>query len=126
MRLKNNKKGDFIMNQFKILLMYSGVVNIPASNGQSAVNGLSVEYYFFGENGEQLQPKISADGVSGTRRGKVFLDEAMAKKVSFVPGIYNGTFEMSIGSDGKPVLKLTDIDFVGKAQIAVMPEKDNK
>jgi hypothetical protein len=113
--------------KFKVLLMYSGLVDIPAREGQAAVSGVSVEYYFFGENGEQLQPKISADGVSGTRRGKVFLDSNMQKKVSYIPGIYDGSFEMSVGSDGKPVLKLVDIDFVGKAIISSSTEnKDNK
>lgn len=111
---------------FKVLLMYSGLIDIPARDGHDALSGVSVEYYFFGENGELLQPKISADGTSGTRRGKVFMDPEMARKVSYIPGIYNGTFEMSVGSDGKPVLKMVDADFVCKASITAAPEKESK
>jgi hypothetical protein len=103
--------------------MYSGVIDMEATKERDAVRGLSVEYYFFGNNGEMVQPKISADGISGTRRGKVFMSPEMQNKVSYIPGIYDGTFEMTIGSDGKPVLKLVDIDFVGKALINCAEDK---
>jgi hypothetical protein len=103
--------------------MYSGLIDMEATKERDAVRGLSVEYYFYGNSGEMVQSKISADGVSGTRRGKVFMSPEMQNKVSFIPGIYDGTFEMAIGSDGKPVLKLVDIDFVGKAQIICADEK---
>lgn len=62
---------------------------------------------------------VSADGVSGIRRGKSFLKADKVHKVSYVPGIYDGTFEMTVGSDGKPVLKLTDVDFVAPALISM-------
>ena len=39
--------------------------------------------------------------------------------MSYVPGIYDGTFEMTVGSDGKPVLKLVDVDFVAPAVISL-------
>lgn len=111
------------MNQFRILLMFSSEIDIPARDGKEALSGLSAEYYFFGDNGEQVVSKLSADGVSGTRRGKVFMDPQVGRKVSYVPGIYDGTFEMNIGADGKPVLKLVDIDFVCKASITALEEK---
>lgn len=114
------------MNKFKVLLMYSGSVDIPSRDGQQGVSGLSVEYYFFGDNGEMVLSKVSADGVSGTRRGKVFMEPQMINKVSYVPGIYDGTFEMTIGTDGKPVLKLVDIDFVAKASITALEDKAAK
>ena len=111
------------MNKFKVLIMYSGVVDIPADGKHNAVNGVSVEFFFFGENGEQVASKISADGVSGIRRGKSFLTPEMANKISYVPGIYDGTFEMTVSSDGKPTLKLVDIDFFAKASITAVPNK---
>lgn len=111
------------MDEFRVLLMYSGVIDIAARDGHDAVNGLSVEYYFFGKNGEMVTPRVPEDGISGTRRGKVFMDSQLASKIRFVPGIYDGKFEMSVGSDGKPVLKLVDIDYVGKAAISVVEDK---
>lgn len=114
------------MNKFKVLLMYSSLLDIPAKDGKPAFNGLSVEYYFFGENGEMVKSNSSADGVSGARRGKSILDPEMYNKVSFVPGIYDGTFEMSVNSDGKPILTLVDIDYVAKASITALEEKPAK
>lgn len=108
---------------FRVLIMYSGFVDIKAREGHDAVEGLSVEYFFFGDNGEQLESKISADDVAGIRRGKSFLEPDKLHKVSFIPGIYDGQFEMKVGADGKPVLKLVDLDFVGKAKISMIPEK---
>ena len=114
------------MNQMKVLLMYSGVLDISARDGHDAIDGVSVEYYFYGDNGEMVSPKVSADGVSGTRRGKSFMDSKIASKITFVPGIYNGTFEMKVGSDGKPTLKLVDVDFLAKAQINAVEDKAAK
>lgn len=111
------------MDKFKVLLMYSGEIDIEATKERTGVHGVSVEYYFYGNNGELVQPKISADGISGTRRGKVFMTPEIINKVSYIPGIYDGTFQMSVGSDGKPVLKLVDIDFVGKAVISCAEDK---
>ena len=45
----------------------------------------------------------------------------MRKKVTWVPGIYDATMSMKIGSDGKPVLTVEDLDFVGKASIQMEP-----
>lgn len=107
------------MNKFRIFLFYSGLVDIKAREGHDAVEGVSMEFLFYGEHGEQVEPVVSADGVSGTRRGKSFLKADKVHKVSYVPGIYDGTFEMTVGSDGKPVLKLTDVDFVAPALISM-------
>ena len=96
------------MNKFRIFLYYSGLVDMKATETRDAVKGVSMEFLFYGEHGEQVEPTVSADGVSGTRRGKSFLSEDKLHKVSYVPGIYDGTFEMTVGSDGKPVLKLVD------------------
>lgn len=116
------------MNKFKIFLFYSGLVDIKASDGRDGIEGVSMEFLFYGEHGEQVEPTVSADGISGTRRGKSFLSSDKVHKVSYVPGIYDGTFEMSIGSDGKPVLKLVDVDFVAPAVITAKDDlkKDNK
>ena len=111
------------MNKFKIFLFYSGLVDIKASEGRDSIEGVSMEFLFYGENGEQVEPTISTDGVSGIRRGKSFLAADKVHKVQYVPGIYDGTFEMTVGSDGKPVLKLVDVDFVAPALISAKQNK---
>ena len=107
------------MNKFRIFLYYSGLIDIKAREGHDAVEGVSMEFLFYGDHGEQVEPTVSADGISGVRRGKSFLKPDKVHKVSYVPGIYDGTFEMTVGSDGKPVLKLVDVDFVAPAVISL-------
>ena len=34
------------------------------------------------------------------------------KKIVSAPALYEAEFEMSVGSDGKPVLKIVDLDYV--------------
>lgn len=109
-------------DKIKILLMYSGVIDMKADDGDT-INGVSVEYFFYGDHGEMVEPKTSADGISGIRRGKSFMDPDTARKISFVPGIYDGQFEMTVGSNGKPTLKLVDVDFVAKASITAVEDK---
>lgn len=114
------------MNKFRIFLFYSGLVDMKATETRDAVKGVSMEFLFYGEHGEQVEPIVSADGISGTRRGKSFLSDDKLHKVSYVPGIYDGTFEMTVGSDGKPVLKLVDVDFVGPAVISLKDDSNSK
>lgn len=109
--------------KMKVLVMYSGVIDMEGKDGRDPINGVSLEYYFFGENGENLAPKLSVDGVSGTRRGKSFLDPEIEKKVSYIPGIYDGSFVMNISKDGKAQLKLVDLDFISKVSITALEEK---
>ena len=111
---------------FRVLIMYSGLIDIKAREGHDAVEGVSVEYFFFGENGELVQPKLLVDDTVGMRRGKSNLDPEMIKKISYIPGIYEGTFEMSMGAKGVPTLKLNDLNFVGQAAISLKPEKEVK
>lgn len=117
------------MNRMKVLLMYVSALDIPArvdpKTGEmhDALAGVSMEYFFFGEHGEQLEPKISADGTSGIRRGKVFIrDPKVINRISYIPGIYDGEFELKVGADGKPMLNLVDVDFVAKASITEMTD----
>jgi len=56
------------MNKFRIFLFYSGLVDIKAREGHDAVEGVSMEFLFYGEHGEQVEPVVSADGISGTTR----------------------------------------------------------
>ena len=114
------------MDTMKILVMFASELDIPASEGRDALKGTSIEYFFYGENGEQVQPKLLVEDTAGMRRGKSFLDPEIIKKISYIPGIYDGTFEMSMVANGKPTLKLKDINFVGQAAITLKPEKEVK
>lgn len=110
------------MDKFKILVMFSNILDIPAKDDREAFSAVMIDYYFYGENGEKVVPAFVADGQCGTRSGRSLLDFDRASKVSYVPGIYDGTFEFTIGKDGKVILKLKDIDFVAKVAITAIPD----
>ena len=116
------------MDTMKVLVMFATELDIPANfkEGRDALHGTSVEYFFYGENGEQVQPKLCVEGTAGTRRGKGFLSPELIHKITYVPGIYDAQFEMTVDSKGKPMLKLVDLDFAGQAVINFKPEKGDK
>ena len=101
------------MNKMKILVTYAGVWKMD--NGSS---GMTLNYFMYGENGEQMISRVDATGGPvGQQRAKCSLDPSMRQKITFVPGIYDATMGMKIGSDGKPVLTVEDLDFCSRVQI---------
>ena len=55
------------MDKMKILVMFVQELDIPASEGRDALRGTSIEYFFFGDNGEIVQPKIIVEDTAGMR-----------------------------------------------------------
>ena len=41
----------------------------------------------------------------------------MRDKIVTAPGVYEGTFETTVGGDGKPVQKLVDVAFLSHVEI---------
>ena len=117
-----------ISNRMKILVMYAGTYDMPAKDGQDAMKGCTVQYYFFGENGEQLSPVQNWDiqEAVGVQRNKVSLEYAMRAKIHTAPGLYYGDFQMVTGGDGKPVMKLRDIVFVEPFEVSKALSKPGK
>lgn len=103
-----------ISNKMRILVTFANTYDMPAENGRDAMKGCTVHYFFLGENGEAFRPQISSDPSLpiGYQRSKVSLDYTKRGKIDVVPGVYDGEFTMSVGSDGKPTLKLIDLSYV--------------
>ena len=113
------------MNEAKILLMFASKYEIAESNQ----SGVSVEYYFWGQNGETFNDKGSLEnGAYGVRRAKANLPVSAFMNIVAAPAIYNGTFEIKIGADGKPVTNLVGLvlDDTVDVSIAAVPVKDSK
>lgn len=72
------------------------------------VEGVSVSYLY----GESMEPMLHPNGALGQRPAKCSLPVSSWDKFSSAPALYEGSFEMSIGSDGKPMLRLVDVDFL--------------
>lgn len=109
-----------MLSRMNVVIMFANPYEMKDEETKEVRTGLTVEYYIYGDKGEGLKPVAVADnGAAGIRRSKCSMDASMRNKLMFVPGIYDGEFEMTVGSDGKPTLKLVDIDYVGKCNISV-------
>ena len=95
------------MNKIKILVMYANEYDVDGNKGTT------INYFFFGENGEMLKPQFAPNGQVGYQRAKVSLPWDKRAKIIKAPAIYDAELEMSVGSDGKPVMKVVNLDFVG-------------
>ncbi len=115
------------MNRAKILLMFAGPYEIAARDGQAATSGCSVEYYFWGENGETLETNYSAENQpAGTRRSKANLSLEEFKNIVRVPALYDGDFEMKVGADGKPVMSLKHVEIDSSIDVSIKAVKTVK
>ncbi len=105
-------------SKMQILIMYAKSYEIK-EDGKDTMRGVTVNYFFYGNKGEQMKPmrSLKPDEAIGYQRGKVSLDYEMRSKIPCAPGIYEGDFIMAIGADGKPVLKLVDVQFLKAFEI---------
>lgn len=102
----------------KILVLFANAYDMKDETGRS-VTGCSVHYMFWGEKGEQLIEQSEWDVTKsvGIQRAKCSLDYDIRKKIPVAPAIYEGTFMMTVGGDGKPVLKLTDVAYFSNVEM---------
>lgn len=114
------------MNNSKILVTYGNVYDMKDDSG-SRVCGTSLQYFFLGDDLKLFDSKAVESGkAGGVQRAKCSLPIEHMRKIPFVPGIYDADFDMSIGSDGKPVLKVSDLTFVAKCELKVIPMTSSK
>lgn len=103
----------------RILLTYVAPYDLTDERGQRR-SGLSCQYCFFGEDGEAVASKtVNPSGASGWRQSKVSLPIDQMQNMISVPGVYDGEFDMRVGSDGKPTLILRDVRYVGTVNISL-------
>lgn len=105
----------------QIILLYAGRYEIVDERTGVINRGVTCNYYF----NTDLKAEDNANGTKGTRPAKGSIDYALWDKIVVAPAIYNAKFEMTVGSDGKPVLKIVDLDYMSDAKI-VPANKDNK
>ncbi|MCD8039809.1 MAG: hypothetical protein LUE96_12120 [Lachnospiraceae bacterium] len=87
-----------------ILVFYVNAIDSKSDDG-SQIRGCSVHYLFWGD-GTQLAPTSEPDITKpiGMMRGKSWIDYGLRNKIRIAPALYEGTFQMGVGSDGKPTL----------------------
>lgn len=101
----------------QIILLYAGQYDIPDERGGKNNRGTSISYYF----NTNLVAEDNVNGTKGTRPAKSTCDFNLMSKIVKAPALYDAAFEMSVGSDGKPVLKICDVDYVSDVEIIPVP-----
>lgn len=107
-----------ITTKTKILVLFANTYDMLTER-QEQMKGCSIHYLFWGENGEKLlsQTEWDVSKPVGIQRAKCSIDMSLRTKVPVAPAIYEGQFTMTVGSDGKPVLRLTDISYVANLEV---------
>ena len=109
---------DGLVSKAKIVVLFANTYNM-LNERQEQMRGCTVHYLFWGENGEKLfsSAEFNPDKPVGVQRAKCSIDYDLRSKVSVAPALYEGEFEMTVGSDGKPVLRLRDIAYISNLKI---------
>ncbi len=97
-----------------ILVFFANAIDTTGEDG-SRIYGCTIHYVFLNTM-ISAQSEYDITKAVGMQRGKSWVDYNMRDKVRIAPAIYEGTFEMAVGSDGKPTLKLTDIAYKSHVQ----------
>lgn len=105
--------------EMQIILLYAGQYQITDESTGEVKQGVTCNYYF----NTDLRAEDNKNGSKGTRPAKGSIDFILMKKIKSAPALYNAKFEMNIGSDGKPVLKILDLDYVSDIFIGAVTDK---
>lgn len=107
-----------ISSKAKILVLYASTYNM-LNEKQEQLKGCTVHYLFWGEEGEKLleQSEWDINKPVGVQRAKCSMDFDLRTKMPIAPALYEGEFEMVVGGDGKPVLKLRDVAYISNVSI---------
>lgn len=110
---------DGLTTKAKIIILYAMPYDMITER-QEQLKGCSVQYLFWGESGEKLfaQSEWDTSKPIGVQRAKCSVDYTCRQKIVIAPALYEGTFEMRVGGDGKPVLKLTDVAYISDISFA--------
>ncbi len=106
------------MIQAEIILLYANQYLITDENTGERTSGTSINYYF----STGFDPIDNNDGSKGQRPAKSNSDYQIMKKISAAPALYKATFEMTIGSNMKPVLKILDLDYIDNVKVVTRSE----
>lgn len=110
--------GNELNTKAKILILFANTYDMLDEKQQQRT-GYTVHYLFWGEDGEQFftQSEWDPNKPVGIQRAKCSIDMSLRAKIPFAPAVYEGDFRMTVGSDGKPVLKLCDVAYVSHIDV---------
>ena len=91
-----------------ILLLYAGAYAVPDERTGEVNEGCSVSYYMLTD----LSAIKNPDGTLGLRPAKCTVDTGfLGTKIVRAPAMYSAEFGFKIGSNGKPTLYITGLEY---------------
>lgn len=101
--------------KMQIILLYAAQYRMVDEKTGEVSQGVTCNYYF----NVDLHNVDNTNGSKGTRPAKGSMDYLLMGKVKEAPALYDAEFEMNVGSDGKPVLKIKNLDYI--SSISMVP-----
>lgn len=101
----------------QIILLYASQYSIVDEKTGVINQGVTCNYYF----NTDLHAEDNQNGSKGTRPAKGTLPASLFGKIVSAPALYDASFEMNVGSDGKPVLRIVDLDYV--CDVSIVSDK---
>lgn len=99
----------------QIIILYAAQYSMVDERTGQVNQGVTCNYYF----NTNLSVEDNVNGSKGMRPAKGTLDFHLMGKILKAPALYDAEFTMSIGSDMKPVLKISDLEFI--TEVSILP-----
>lgn len=103
-----------------IVVLFANPYDMTDEKTGKRTDGISVSYLY----GTSLSPLINADHSLGQRPAKGSVSTSLWDKFVAAPGLYEGSFEMSIGGNGKPTLKLVDVNWLSNVETNIVSDPE--
>jgi hypothetical protein len=110
-QMDNNMMDSMLATKAQIIVFSADAMKSDTKDGK--IEGMSVFYTFNTTFESVCNNPLSY----GQKPGKIWMDYERIEKIVSAPGKYIGTFGMKVGSDGKPVLVLKDLDYINDIKL---------
>lgn len=106
--------------KMRIILLFANAYQMAADDGR-VIEGVTCNYYF----NTSLEAVNNVNGSVGTRPAKGNMPYETFLKVKKAPAIYDADFEMTVDKEGKPILKIIDVDYVGDVRFVLSSSSED-
>lgn len=108
----------------EIILLYAGQYSMADEKTGEINRGTTVNYYFdIGLSALGKDRDGQGNVVVGQRPAKSTCDFDIMEKIKEAPALYQADFEMKIGSNMKPELKIVGLEYIGEVKMIAKEEK---
>lgn len=111
----NNMMDAMMGTRAPIIVLSADAIQTDTKDGK--ISGMSV-FYTFNTSFDNVYNNPQS---FGQKPGKIWMDHDRIEKIVAAPAKYIGTFGMKVGSDGKPVLVLKDLDYICDVKLTDVP-----